>query len=158
MCGWLVGCATHRDPTARLLDATVLAASDEGLHVQIMLEVTNHDSESIRLDEIEYRVSVNGAQVHEAVRSAQATLASHDVRTLAIPTVLRYDRTMQDANAQSHIMSLAVQGSISYVAPGELSRMFRDMGFPKPTMSVSGSHELAVHEGVSAAVETPQPE
>jgi hypothetical protein len=124
------------------MGAKVVDASAEGLQLEIALEVTNHGNESIRLDEFEYRVSVDGAQMYAASWSAEATLASNDVRSMAVPAVVRFDAMGWPAGARPDRAKVTINGTMSYVAPGPIAHVFRDMGMPNPKAAITGSSEV----------------
>lgn len=134
----LGGCATVRDPSATIVHAQIGAASEEANVVDFTLDLMNPNDESLKLLEVEYEVMINGRRAYSGIRSAEATLSGRDQRHIRLPAVVGPEHAGVDGPRLASA-EYVITGQIRYIAPGEIARVLRDMGFPHPSVAFRGS-------------------
>ena len=142
--GLLGGCTQYRDPSVNVHSVSASSMTQEAMVLDFMLELSNPNQESLRLHEFHYDVAVDGVKVYSGVRAAEATLASLDQRHVRVPAVIRFDAVGWSLLSTPAAAQYAITGTLRYIAPGELARMARDLGLPKPRASFSGTGEVAL--------------
>jgi LEA14-like dessication related protein len=140
----LASCTNSRDPIVVVSGVSVGERSAEALRLDFTLDLDNPNQQSLRLSEFEYDVSINGTHAYSGTRAAEATLASTDHRQVIIPAIIRYDTMGWTQEQIPQTVRFVVDGSMTYVAPGELSRTFREMGFPPPRSGFKREAELTL--------------
>ncbi len=131
------GCG-QRSPRVAVAAVTLGDSSDEALVLQFQLDLVNRGSEPLELREFRYRLSVDGKQVFQGRRAAEATLGASATRRMGVPAVLRYDRVGWTATDRPAEVPYTMSGSLLYVSPGELAEILFDTGVRKPTVDFGG--------------------
>jgi hypothetical protein len=141
-----LGCATYRKPSVVVVDASPGTATDEAMTFDIHLDVANPNMASLRLMDFRYEIAIDGQPVFRGRRAAEATLASLDQRQLTIPAAVPFEAVGWNRNAPPHSARYSVTGSLQYIKPGQLAQILRDMGWPSPRASFTGSGEVRTRD------------
>ena len=132
------GCSSYLPPTIELADISITDRSDEAWVVGVRVDMTNPNSEPLELLTFDYEFSLDGRVVFRGRRAAEATLSSRGTKTLALPSVLRFDRIDAAAARELEGRSWSMRGSLIYVTPGEIAELLLDTGVRKPTVNFAG--------------------
>lgn len=126
------GCTSG--PDVIVVDERLAEGSDEAQRVDFVLEMTNPGDEAIELREMRYDVQLGGRHVFSGRRAAQATLQPGERFEVIMPAVISLSELPGSEASPYHI-----SGSITYITPGVVARMLRDLGLPRP--SVGFTHQ-----------------
>lgn len=140
----IAGCASTRDPIVVVSDAAAGEKSAEALRLNFTLDLDNPNQQSLRLAELDYRVKIDGRQVFQGTRSAEATLASADHRRMVIPAIIPYEAMGWSADQLPPTVRFSISGKLSYLTSDELSRTFREIGFPPPSAKFSREADVVL--------------
>lgn len=134
-----VGCSTTPAPAVSVSNAIVSDRSDEATLVMLSLDIENRASVPVPLYEFDYNVSIDGQPVFGTNRRARITLRPSETRQLTLPVVVPNTRERRGSAA-----SYGVNGSLVYIAPGELAEILFDTGVrvPSTPFSAKGTIEL----------------
>ena len=140
------GCASYRKPVVVVSDASAGEAGSEALRLNFTIDLDNPNRESLRLSEFDYEVTIDGKPVYKGTRSAEATLASADHRQMIVPAIVRYDDMGWSQDQLPQTVRFAINGKLSYITPDELSRTFREMGFPPPSANFKREADVTLRQ------------
>jgi hypothetical protein len=143
----LAGCENRQPPKLTLVDAAVTQVSTEAIAFDVAVDMVNPNQKELELREFRYTVSVDGRQVFQGRRSAQASLPAEGGKRVRLPGVVRYDQMNWPAPPEGGPppqASYRLSGSLTYVVPGALAEILFDTGVRKPKVGFSGSGEVAL--------------
>lgn len=141
LAAFLGGCA-HR-PQVLVVDERLGEASAEAQRVEFVLELTNPADVPIELREVSYRLRVDGRDVYSGRRAAQATLPAGGSVQVVMPAVLSLTEHPRENSPERYLLS----GSLSYIRPGAIARMLRDVGMPRPRVGFAHEGQATWGEG-----------
>lgn len=130
-----VGCVAA--PQLDVTEHRLGQATDAAQRVEFVVEVSNSSDVAVSLREIEYRLQLDGQTVYSGRRAAQSTLPAGGTVQLVLPAIIARE---QSARIDAERYQLG--GNVSYITPGVLARLLRDVGMPRPRVSFSDSGEL----------------
>jgi LEA14-like dessication related protein len=134
------GCETLKAPSVSVQIAEVAAHTDEAFAVNVPVQMTNPNDVELELRDFRYVVSLNGKEVYRGRRAAQATLPAHADRRIVLPGVVRLDQLgPAAAGAGGPEATIGIQGTLTYVTPGQIADLLFDYNVHKPTVGFSGS-------------------
>ncbi len=145
------GCHSYNSPSVSVTGAGRGMESAAATVIHIALEMRNPNDTELRMTDFEYDVAINGVRVFAGRRSAEATLARGDSREISLPAVVPHAAVGWAADGAPAEASYSIRGSVQYIAPGELARIFRDMGFPNPSASFAGSGQVDLRPAAATA-------
>lgn len=142
LCALLSACGIGQAPRIDVVSATLTDQTDvaAGIDVELRLRNPNAD-DSLPLLDFEYTVSLDGQQVYEGRREAQATLSPDSVRVLSVPAVLVYDKTTWRPDSGT-MPRVAITGQLKYRTPGTIADLLFDFGVRKPKVRFAGEQTL----------------
>ncbi len=129
----LLGCSSHPEPRAVAEAAHVRQTGPTGSLLDISVRAANFGPEPLPLVAVRYRVYLDGREVFEGTRSAEATLSRFGERSLRLPAV-----TTDPPGSQWR-----VEGTIEYVPPGAFARALTELGLARRTLRFEGSGTFA---------------
>lgn len=136
----LPGCATFEQApkvtvtSVKLTDESVAGGIDSGKQSgEIHLEIANPNSSPLELDEVSYTVSLDGGGQFQAKRAALISLPSNGSMQMSLPFV-----APRGLDGRQY----STQGSIRYVAPGNLAEILFDAGVRRPRVGFMGRGEV----------------
>lgn len=135
----LGGCSSVPGPKISLADAFVSDRSDEATLVILSLDIENQADVSIPLYEFDYNVSIDGRPVFDTNRRARMTLRPSETRQMNLPVVVPHGNAGTGPRGSS---ALGVNGSLVYIAPGELAEILFDTGVRVPSTGFSAQRTV----------------
>lgn len=126
------GCTSRPAPRALADAVTVRDSGQAGTLLDLSVRAANFGPDPLPLTTVRYRVYVDGREVFEGSRSAEATLSRFGERTLRLPAV-----TTQPLGSQWR-----AEGTIEYVPSGPLSRALSELGLARRAVRFEGSGVL----------------
>jgi len=131
-----------KPPSIETSSAKLVQRTDTASGMEIALTLTNPNAdEALPLLDVEYRVALNGREVYEGRRSAQATLSPGSQRTLHVPAVFVHDRL--HGHAQSgELTRVRIEGRLTYRTAGTMADLLFDLGVRTPKVRFSGEMML----------------
>lgn len=161
----LGGCETLRPPQLTLGEAVVTEKTDEAIAFDVAVDMINPNPQELELQEFRYTVAVDGRQVFQGRRSAEASLPAEGGKRVRIPGVVRYDQmnwsAPPGAGAEDGVSSggsgaslpeqanYRVHGTLTYIVPGALAEILFDTGVRRPRVGFSGEGVVALKEPAS---------
>lgn len=157
----LGGCETRRPPQLTLGEAVVTEKTDEAIAFDVAVDMINPNPQELELQEFRYTVAVDGRQVFQGRRSAEASLPAEGGKRVRIPGVVRYDQMNWSAppapgtpaGSPPEEANYRVSGTLTYIVPGALAEILFDTGVRRPRVGFSGEGVVRVSGG--ASVPTP---
>jgi hypothetical protein len=138
------GCSQYRDPSIVLSGSKLADASDEALALKFTLDLSNPNTEPLKLIAFHYDVTVDGKRVYSGQRAAEATLASISGRQIDIPAVVRFRDMGWNPQSMPQTAQYSVTGELEYVTPGEIAQVLFDTGVRTPSKSFTGAGEVVL--------------
>jgi hypothetical protein len=138
----LTACAAVEPPTFRVVEAAITERSEEGIVVTFTLEGENPNPEPLPLQEVTYRVDLDGRTVFRGTRDASATLPRYGVQRIELPAAARLDDPGVQAIDQG--ARFLIDGRLTYLAPGLFSEVLFDAGLIRPTINLRESGVFSV--------------
>jgi LEA14-like dessication related protein len=135
----LGGCSSYKDPSVKIIGASVVETSGEAMTLRIAADLTNPNDEPLKLLTFSYHVDVDGHRVYRGVRAAEATLAANEQRQVSLPAVVRFADLHGSPTSQPVNAEYTVSGSLQYVTPGEIAQILFDSGVRKPKTGFRGT-------------------
>ncbi len=132
------GCSGYRAPTIVVGDALLVERTNEGIRLDIPLDLTNPNDESLELLRFTYEASIDGRDVYDGKRAAEATLASGASKRVILPVVVRFDRAGFSPAEAPRDSAWSIRGNLHYVTPGQIAEILLDTGVRKPQTGFSG--------------------
>lgn len=128
----LAGCAAS--PTLSEPKAVIGAKAERGSVIQISVDIQNPSDDPLPLRFVEYSVEVLGQPglSFKGVRSAEATLPAKGTHRLVLPASFPSGADLTGAKYR-------VSGSVGYVEPGQVARVFYEYGLSRPSVAFSGA-------------------
>ncbi|MBM4107409.1 MAG: hypothetical protein FJ255_01105 [Phycisphaerae bacterium] len=126
------GCAGQPAPKAVADGVTLRQASDAGAVLDLAVRAANFGGDPLPLSTVRYRVYVDGREVFEGSRSAEATLSRFGERTIHLPAV-----TTSPPGTEWR-----AEGTIEYVPSGAFARALSELGLARRTMRFEGAGTL----------------
>jgi hypothetical protein len=117
---------SHPDVAISRMD--LVASSNEATRYDLVLTLTNPNDEALPLVASDYTVEVNGAK-YRSDSLPNATLPASGSVTFALPAII----TAAPGN------QFSAQGEIEYFPPGQIKRLFYELGWPKPRVPFKGA-------------------
>lgn len=148
------GCSGYRPPVVTVLEASVVEVTDEALRFDVVLELTNPNSDPVELREFAYAVSIDGGHVYDGRRAAEATLSGGGAKRIALPVVVRFDRVGWSGPDAPRAAAWRVTGTLLYLTPGWLAEILLDTKLSKPEVGFTGDGRLD-GDGLSAPPAAP---
>lgn len=147
----LSGCSGFRPPTASLREVTIIERGNAGTTLQFTFELENPNAEPMELQDVTYRVSLDGTEVFRGRRATLTTLPAGGMREVAIPAVVLSETLDLSAIAPAQTVPYAFSGALVYIAPGEIAEILLDTGVRKPTTRIRASGQLNLPESEGGA-------
>jgi hypothetical protein len=129
------GCA-YQSPRLKVTDIKVTERSEAGIVLKVAVEAENRNEVELPLREIRYKVGFAGGPSYTGVRSGEASLRRLGTQTLTFPAVIPL---AAGEPVPEGLLNVEVSGDLSYIAPGELSKVLYDTGIRRPSKSFSGA-------------------
>lgn len=126
-------CSSQPAPKALAQSVTVRQAGASGTVLDLSLTAANFGGDPLPLAAVHYRVYVDGREVFEGSRSAEATLSRFGERTITLPAV-----TTATVGAQWR-----AEGTIEYVPSGAFARALSELGLARRSVRFEGEGTVA---------------
>jgi len=120
------GCATAQAPSVALREMTVSFDEPDGAVLWFELTIVNRDTVDLPLAEARYTVSVDGEQVFEGVRSAEATAPARGEAVIRLPA------SAPDGAGVQPGARVTIRGRLTYLTPSRLSEELFDADVFRP--------------------------
>jgi LEA14-like dessication related protein len=143
----LAGCENRQPPQITLGEASVTQVTSEAVAFDVPVDMINPNLKELELQEFRYTVSVDGRQVFQGRRSAEASLPAEGGKRVRIPGVVRFDQMNWPVPPQGsppEQASYRVSGTLTYIVPGALAEILFDTGVRRPRAGFSGEGVLAL--------------
>ena len=108
----------------------------------------------MELREFAYAVSIDGVHVFQGRRAAEATLSGGGAKRIALPAVIRFDRTGWSGPDAAPAAVWKMTGTLLYLTPGWLAEILLDTKLSNPKVRFTGDGRLD-GDGVSAPESAP---
>ncbi|MCC6675999.1 MAG: LEA type 2 family protein [Phycisphaerales bacterium] len=128
------GCSSYEAPNLKVVEARVSERSAEGVVLMFTLDAENPNEEGLPLRSVDYRVLLDGREVFTGTRSAEATLRRYGTQQIRLPAVV----AMTDPGAVAPAANYRIEGTLSYITPGEIAEILFDAGVRQPSVGFSG--------------------
>jgi len=132
----VVGCSSYPSPTLAVADAKVTQTTDSGSVITFNVDATNSAEVALPLKTLDYTVYLNNQEVFRGTRSPEATLRRFGTQRISFPAVIA-------GAAPAPGTAYRVEGTLGYVAPGEIAAILFDYEIERPTVPFSASGVLA---------------
>ncbi len=126
------GCSGFRGPEVKVAGAVVTNETDEGLELEIFLEMTNPNDEGLELRLYEYTIWADGARAYQGVWSAEQTIPALMERSAMIPGVLLDQPLGWTKEGRPKQIKLRIAGAVLYIAPGQFAETLLEWGIYQP--------------------------
>ena len=136
----LGGCTSFSQPRISVGEASIVEVSDVAARMDIPVEITNPNTESIELREFQYSVVMGGQTVFRGRRATAATLSGGFVRPVVLPAIIPIDYAKRAKAGEG--VSWTVSGELLYLTEGELAEILLDTGVRSPRASFAHSGGL----------------
>ena len=120
------GCG-YRAPGVRITGASIGARGPDAVQVIFEATVTNPNAQALELDELGYRLTVEGREVYTGRRAPGANLASLGEQRLALPAVI----PLGAVSAETPLVC-RLSGWLRYRTPGQIAQRLFDTGVRRP--------------------------
>lgn len=128
------GCSSYEAPNLKVVDARVSERSAEGVVLMFTLDAENPNEEGLPLRTVDYRVSLEGREVFQGTRSAEATLRRYGTQQIRLPAVVALSEPATSLSAADY----RIEGTLRYITPGEIAEILFDAGVRQPGVAFSG--------------------
>jgi len=141
----LLGCAAAT-PHARVVDAAIIQRTAEGAQVLFTIQAEAPGaSEEIRLARVHSQFAVEGRQVHQGLRSAEAAIAPNGQATILLPVAFSWSDVGLGAAPQAPLtLSYSLRARVQYVPTDVLGRALFATALRRPTVEVVDAGALAL--------------
>jgi hypothetical protein len=136
----LSGCSGITSPRLSVAEVVPGERSDDGLALKFVLNGENDNDVGLPLRTVQYRVELAGQEVFSGTRSPEATLRRLGVQQITLPAVVRL--ADHPGIASRGRVPYRINGTITYVAPGQIAEVLFDAGVRVPKTSFSASGEV----------------
>jgi hypothetical protein len=139
-------CSGTKSPGVDVTGVQLGDVTDEGFVLHFDLRMENPNIEPLELDEVHYRVSIDGREVYRGRRSAEATLSAGGDKILRLPAVVT---PVQGGDATPPVgeVEYAISGTLWYLTPGELAEILFDSGVRRPSVGFRQAGALMLRTG-----------
>jgi len=132
----LAGCSTYPSPKLAVTDARVTEKTDAGCVITFSVDATNSAEIALPLKTLDYAVYLNDVEVFRGTRSPEATLRRYGTQKITFPAVVA-------GQTPAPGTSYRVEGTLGYIAPGEIAAILFDYDIERPTVPFSAAGTLA---------------
>ncbi len=141
----LTGCLSALPPTARVTGARVLAETDEGARVVVILELQNPNTVPLPLPEASYRVVVDGVGTYAFDDLPVRVIPPGGTQTVTLPAAVA--ATTDDGLPAAMPDTVAgrrwrIRGTLTYRPDNGIRRFLTETGIPLPTVAFAGRGTL----------------
>jgi hypothetical protein len=140
----LGGCSTYRQPAIQVQDARVTEQSDEAIAIGFELLVENPIKEPLKLLDLDYRLWVDGREVHGGRRSAESTLGGSSKHTITIPAVAPFNELDWTSASLPSEVTCRIEGTVTYLTPGEIALILFESGVWRPSSGFSHKARIRI--------------
>ena len=131
------GCSAYRSPRFEVVSVEEIERTDEAVVLNFALLTENRNDEPLPLRRAHYRLSLDGVEVFEGARSAEAVVRRYGEQIIELPAVVpagAFDLSRFDGTGE---LDYRLSGSVEYITPGELAEVLFDTGLRRTTASLN---------------------
>jgi hypothetical protein len=132
--GGLGGCQSYKAPDLSVASVTPGERTPDGASMVFTLDARNDNDVALPLRTVEYRLSLDGREVFNGTRSAEATLRRLGVQQVRLPVAVAAAGGAGPASGPSKYQ---LTGRMYYVTPGQLAEVLFDAGVRTPNVPFS---------------------
>jgi len=148
LCGPLAllvgGCSAYRAPRFDIVAVEERERTDEAVVLNFVLTAHNPNDRDVPLEQARYRLRLDGVEVFDGHRSAEAVIQGYGDQTIELPAVVpaeRFDLSRFDGGAD---LTYELSGAVEYITPGELAEVLFDTGVRRPKAPIGITGEIAL--------------
>ncbi|MDG2053282.1 MAG: hypothetical protein P8J86_01095 [Phycisphaerales bacterium] len=144
------GCSGFRGPDMKVSGVVVSHATDEGLELEIYLDLANNNDTGTELRLYEYSVWVDGTRAYQGVWAAEQTIPAAAERSAMVPAVLLDKQLGWSKEARPEQVRMKIMGNVLYIAPGQLAETLLEWGLyqPRQAFGAEDSIELIIEKKI----------
>ena len=135
----IAGCTSTLPPTFSADGIRELESFDGRTRVVFLINAENPNREPIPLEQIAYRVSLDGEDVYSGLRSPETTLPGYSSLLFELPAIVGSTVLSSGRDVQ-----YAIDGSVKYHVPGVFAEVLydADIKVPEAPMKIEGTINL----------------
>ncbi len=140
----LVGCGGPPRPAFRVDEVLVTDRSPEAIVCTIRVVGTSDAEVELPLQDVSYRLVLDGREAYAGMRQAQSTLPRRGIQVLELPAPIELSAEATGRREWTYL----VEGSVIYRTPGAVDELIYDWGLHRPTVRFQRTGTLTVDLGV----------
>ena len=150
------GCSGFRGPDMKVSGVVVSQATDEGLELEIYLDLANTNDTGMELRLYEYSVWADGTRAYRGVWAAEQTIPAATERSAMVPAVLLDEQLGWSKEARPKQIRMKITGTVLYIAPGQLAKTLLQWGLYQPhqAFGAEDSVELIIEKKIPEKAES----